>query len=47
MLLERFGRYKYRNLSFNFLFLPFASVEDFRLAFYREILGVDLGREDS
>lgn len=43
LLTKRFETYSQRHLSFHFLFVPFASVGDFRLAFYRELLGVDLG----
>lgn len=43
LLKKRFEGYSHRHLSFHFLFLPFASVGDFRAAFYRELLGVNRG----
>lgn len=42
LLISRFGDYSHGHLSFHFLFVPFASVGDFRLAFYRELLGVEI-----
>lgn len=44
LLSTRFQAYSHRHLSFHFLFIPFASVGDFRKAFYRELLGVDIGQ---
>lgn len=42
LLAKRFEGYQYRHLSFHFLFIPFASVGEFRRAFYKELLGVSL-----
>lgn len=42
LLDKRMKDYRYRHLSFRFLFVPFASVGDFRAAFYRELLGADV-----
>lgn len=43
LLKKRFDGYSHRHLSFHFLFLPFASVGEFRRAFYHALLGVNLG----
>lgn len=43
LLKKRFDAYAYRHLSFHFLFIPFASVGDFRQAFYRALLGTTVG----
>ncbi len=43
LLTKRFDGYAHRHLSFHFLFLPFASVGEFRRAFYDALLGVSLG----
>lgn len=42
LLEKRFVDYPQRHLSFHFLFIPFASVGDFRRAFYEALLGVNL-----
>lgn len=42
LLSKRFQDYTHKHLSFHFLFVPFDSVGDFRKAFYRELLGVDI-----
>lgn len=39
MLAERFAEFKYKHLSFQFMFLPFRSVQEFRDEFYRVLLG--------
>ncbi|WP_437186735.1 HamA C-terminal domain-containing protein [Planctomicrobium sp. SH668] len=44
LLNSRFQAYSHRHLSFHFLFIPFVSVGDFRKAFYRELLGIDIGQ---
>lgn len=44
LLSTRFETYAHRHRSFHFLFIPFLSVGDFRNAFYRELLGVDIGQ---
>lgn len=43
LLTSRFEAYSHKHLSFHFLFIPFASVGEFRKAFYRELLGADIG----
>jgi hypothetical protein len=42
LLAKRFDGYAHRHLSFHFLFIPFASVGEFRRAFYEALLGVSL-----
>lgn len=44
LLSTRFQEYSHKHLSFHFLFIPFDSVGEFRKAFYRELLGVDIGQ---
>ena len=36
---EKLKEYKYRNLRFEFIFLPFSSVDEFRQMFYKSISG--------
>lgn len=42
MLNYRFDGCKHKHVSFKFLFLPFKDVNEFRHAFYRELLGADV-----
>jgi hypothetical protein len=42
MLNDRFAECKHKHVSFKFLFLPFRDVNEFRHAFYRILLGVDV-----
>jgi hypothetical protein len=42
LLGKRFDGYTHRHLSFHFLFIPFASVAEFRKSFYEALLGVRL-----
>lgn len=42
MLNHRFAGCKHKHVSFKFLFLPFKEVNEFRHAFYRALLGMDV-----
>ncbi|MGB7158785.1 MAG: DUF1837 domain-containing protein [Tepidisphaeraceae bacterium] len=46
MLNYRFDGCKHKHVSFKFLFLPFKEVNEFRHAFYRALLGVDVPYAD-
>ena len=47
MLADRFKDWKYKHLTFKFLFVPFKDVGEFRRAFYKELCGVDIELNNS
>lgn len=45
MLNFRFKKCKHKHISFKFLFIPFRDVSEFRRAFYKALLGVDIAKK--